>query len=360
MKYSSELLLDKRLRENIDFCERALATANFPQYEVLCLYSLAGCYKEAGDAVSARDSYFKLLEMCDSKKNIIYGQPSLQEVMEDMYVSTCDFIGLNAISYSEYETYMNKIEEVRPLTDLQKGQLELIENLKNEGRDWTFNIIQLAQKYQNDCAYGATACLYSLLLIYRRQLRVSPDNINLAITNYAGNIAHLIEECILYCEENKRPCNPYNYLFVVEKAINLISEYQNDMNTKEEANSAIEQLTLCKNELEQLQQKAVMNHYKYTAPGYLSPQELENEILIHEKMPINEPPPPKEQMVAIWHLISCGVFVYVGLSADKTWVIILSFIIAFYCAIGTFAIYAARHIKRKKSKTNNNNNNNAS
>jgi hypothetical protein len=364
---SGILLVDKRLREHIDFCKRALDSADSPQYKILCMYTLGGCYREVGDAVSTREIKLKLLETVDSDRSIIYKIPSLQEVMEDMCVKSCEIMGEYAISYSEYETYMHKIKEIRPLTELQKGQLELIESLKNEGRDWTYNIMQLVQSYQKNNRFGDAASLNSLLLTYRRQLRVSRDDINLAIYNYAANIYNLVLESMIYCKQKTYPCNPYNYLFILEKAIDLICEFQKDMSTKTEADDAIAKLNQQKNSLEEIQRRAVARFYDYTAPGYMSPEQLEEAIRENEsreKIPILpgfRQATKAEQKEAVLNsikgLIFSGVCVYLGISGvyadwglnmDKSWGKTFFFILAFVCAFISLFIYKARKIRRLK------------
>ncbi|MDR1879450.1 MAG: hypothetical protein LBQ78_00770 [Tannerellaceae bacterium] len=360
IKISSGILLpDKRLREHIDFCKRALESADFPQYQMLCLSALAGSYREAGDAVSAREVNIKVLERLDAEKEIIYKAPSLQEVMEDMYVTACEAMGQYAISYSEYETYMNKIKEVRPLTEQQAGQLELVENLKNEGRDWTYNILALANRYQDNTQFEEAMALYSLLFIYRRQLRVSRENINLAIHNYTANVLNLISGCIAYCEENGDPCNPYNYLFIIEKAITLVSEFQKDMSTKKEADDAIESLTSLKNAFEEeLQEKGAEFYDYYSSGGYMSPKLLEDEIRNNETMkkmipPGFEPATEKDRRAAAFRsviaLIFAWVCVYWASEVDETWKMVALYILSFFGILSAVSMYSRRKIKRKRS-----------
>ncbi|MDR1594506.1 MAG: hypothetical protein LBS43_08510 [Prevotellaceae bacterium] len=287
--------------------------------------------------------------------------------MEDMYVKACEIMGEYAISYSEYETYMHKIGEIRPLTEQQKGQLELIESLRNEGRDWTFNIMQLVLRYENDNRFGDAASLYSLLLTYRRQLRVSRDDINLAIHNYTANIYNLVLESMSYCKQKTYPCNPYNYLFILEKAIDIICEFQKDMSTKTEADDAIAKLNQQKNSLEEIQRRAVARFYDYTAPGYMSPGQLEEAIQENESGEKTLLPPgfrqateaeQKEAVInSIKYLIFSGGCVYLGISGvyedwglnmDKSWVKTFIFILAFVCAFISLFVYKARKIRRLK------------
>jgi hypothetical protein len=355
IKISGTLLADKRLREHIDLCKQASEKAYFPQYKILCLYTLACCYKEAGDAVSNRETLTDLFKILDSDRNIIYQIPSLQEVMEDMYVKACEHMGDCAISYSEYETYMHKIEEVRPLTELQKGQLELIESLKNEGRDWTYNIISLVQRYQNDNKFGDAATLWSLLLIYRRQLRVSRDDINIAIHDYTATVFNLISECTSYCEQKKHPCHPYNYLFIVEKAIGIAGEFQKDMSTQKEANEAIEKLNSVKNHFEKRLAGGTAIYDNYTGDGYLSRNQIIEDIRENEKTVIPpgfEPAGKPEQRAAIvrsaGNLIIAGVSVYYGLYIDKTWGKVLFFILAVFSIMSALSNYTTRKFKKIK------------
>jgi hypothetical protein len=358
---------DKRLREHIDVCKRALNNADFPQYKILCMYTLGACYREVGDAVSTREIDVKLLKTVDSDRSIIYKFPSLQEVMEDMYVKACEAMGQYAISYSEYETYMHKLKEVRPLTEHQKGQIKLIENLKNEGRDWTYNIKALIQNYERNSRFGDIASLYSLLLIYRRQLRVSRDNINLAIHNYAANILGLLSECMSYCEQKKYPVNPYNYLFILEKAIDIISEFQTDMSTQKEANAAIVKLTELRNHFEERQRNGAEIYFNYNKNGYLSPRQLEEAIRENESekktlIPLGfRQATEAEQKEAVFnsikYLILSGLCTYLGISGvyvdwwpnmDKSWVKTFIFVLAFLCALISLFVYRARKIRPSK------------
>jgi hypothetical protein len=364
----SEILrADKRMRERIDLCKRALETADFPQYKILCIWTLGGCFGECGDAVSKREEMIKLLEILDSDRSIIYKQPSLQEVMEDMYISACASMGQYAISYSEYETYMHKIKEIRPFTELQKGQIELIENLKNEGRDWAYNIKALVQNYQTDNRFGDAASLYSLLLIYRRQLRVSRDDINMSIHNYTANILNFVSECMFYCEQKRHPVNPYNYLFILEKAIDTVSEFQKDMSTQKDANEVIENLSVLKNHFEERQRKNAKIYYSYNKNEYLSPKQLEKEIRKNESIRKILLPPgcrlatEAEQNAAVYssivYLILSGICLYLAISdkyvhwgenMDSPWIKTSIFILAFVCVLCAFFHYILRKIKRLK------------
>ncbi len=275
---TSELLRQsQRFQELLDLCRRAAPAAYFRQYRALCMWTQAeSYYHNVGDAPTAREKHIEFLDFIDSDRSIIPEVPGLQEVMEDMYVSSCTSMCDLSISYDEFESYMSRSEQVRPLTPNQLGQRELIESMKQEGRDWTFNIIALAARVTNNNEVQAqAAALWSLLLYYRRELRVSREDINTAIVNFTMCTLKSIESAVAYSKEARQPCYVYNLGFILDKAIAIDEKFMGDMATKDEAQDAVEHLNRLKTQLIDLERAQSSVSYW---PRYKSREDLNREI----------------------------------------------------------------------------------
>ena len=260
MQTNQMLTNGKRFKEMIDLCEYAISSAVWPmplkrQCEALCRWTLAETYYfQIGDAKRARESYISFLKYVDNDMSMITEKPSLQEVMEDMYVKACVDMGQLAISYDEYFFYIKKSTSVRPLTQKQKGQMDNVAYNQIHGVSWCSNIMQLAELESDSIKSGAidrlpcAAATYALLLIYP-ETEPPTDILRIAINNYSTYVCDLIGESILHCAAKKHPANPDNYRFIFEQAIDLVGgEFLEDMETRDIAEDAQKKMVEARSE----------------------------------------------------------------------------------------------------------------
>lgn len=300
---SGLLHTSKRYKEHVELCEFAIASAVWPssqkrQCEALCRWTLAETYYYSiGDAKKARESYVAFLQFVDNDISMIRAFPTLREVMEDMYVKACTDMGQLAISYDEYFEYIRKSEIVRPLTEKQAGQLASMEYNRTHGISWCNNILQLAELEIRSAESGAidrlpcAIAMCSLLLLYP-ETDAPIDVLRTAITNYSALVCQLVGESFLYCAQRKHPANPDNYRFIFEQAIELVSEYVNDMETQAVAKEAQQRLIEGKSESVD---KSNFLKYGYAsasppeAPDYVPPLVLKEKIKKHLTTPQQNP-----------------------------------------------------------------------
>ena len=235
---SQQLLTYRKVREAIDYALSAAREADYQQFKFLCLHTLVEiCYYYAGDGEATRAWCFALIGWMDKNANVITAISSLREVMEDMYVKQCEIIADTAISYEEYFEYMEKIKSIRPHTELQSGQVDLIKSMQNEGQPWSSNMLFLAVRYagandnmgQSNTMYGPAAALYGLMLQNRRKLRLLRTDLKMSLMNYSASIGNLIAEADNYYKNTSGRINPNDYLFMLDKAISIITESKRDV-----------------------------------------------------------------------------------------------------------------------------------
>jgi hypothetical protein len=235
---SQQQLTSRKVREAIDFALDAAREANFAQFKILCLHTVVeACYYFAGDGEATRVWCEALLNWMDRNTNVITDVPSLREVMEDMYIKQCEILADTALSYEEYFTSMERIKSIRPHTELQSRQVDLINSMQNEGQPWSANMLLLAVRYsgandimgQSNTMYGPAAALYGLMLQNRRKLRLSRTDLKMSLTNYSTSIGNLVAEADSYYENTRERLNPNDYLFMLDKAISVINESKRDI-----------------------------------------------------------------------------------------------------------------------------------
>ena len=248
---------NKRFKELIEFCEYAISSAVWltpieRQCEALCRWTLAEHYFfNIGDAKKAREGYKSFLKYVDSDISMITEAPTFKEIMEDMYAKSCVGMGQLAISYDEYFTFIKKIETVRPLTKIQKNQMDNIEYNRYHGVSWCDNIVQSAQLEVKSVDSGAldrlpvAVAISSLLLIYP-ETEPPIDILRTAIDIYSVFVCRFIGASVLHCASKKHPSNPDNYRFILEQAIDLVGEFLEDMEIQDIAKEAREKLVKMK------------------------------------------------------------------------------------------------------------------
>lgn len=198
---------------------------------------------------------YALLDWMDKNRGVITDVPSLREVMEDMYIKECSILADAALSYEEYFQSMERIKGIRPHTDLQRGQVELIKSMQEEGQSWSTNMLLLATRYagtndnmgQSNTMYGSAASLYGLMLLNRRKLRLSRTDLKLVMTNYSASIGNITAEADNYFRNAQGILKPNDYLFMYKKAIALIEESRKDAM---EPNAGDEQITYLRGQQE--------------------------------------------------------------------------------------------------------------
>jgi hypothetical protein len=349
LKTSAALSAGKRLAEHIDLCERALNKARFPRYTFLCRHTLAGCYREGGDAGSARDTLEYLIEQMEDEPQ--------QREMENIYVESCRQMARLADSYGEYETYMGKISAIRPFTPEQKEEMRLVESLKNSGKDWACCMETFLQKCREEKNHAEAAMLSSLLLDCHKTLGLSSGKIVQTLREYVSHIGCLIAEYRSYCEREQYPFNPYNYLFIVEIARIGVGVFQKLPPARQEADRAMEKLAQLQDDLEGTQRRNAQIGYDYTAPGYVSPRQLEEEIRrneLEEIVPSGFEPATKEEQRKktvrfVVHLFISGALANLGMTVEQTWLKVLLFIPAFYEAFAAILTFRRRKFRRRSS-----------
>jgi len=286
------LLEHRRFKEAVDLCEYAISSAVWPspmenQCEALCRWSLAETYfYSIGDAKSARESYTSFLDYVDKDWSIITAVASRREVMEDMYTKACFDMGQLAISYEEYFSFMDRSERARPLTQKQKQQKEAVQYNRDHGLSWCDNVVQLAELEAKHVESGnitvlpCAAALYSLFLLYP-EIDPPVDILKIALNNYSSYVCRHIGESILHSAAKNHPANPDNYRFIFDQAIDLMSEFFDDMETDAAARDARSKLIDSKSE--SIDKSNFFNYgYASTAPanarGFIPPMVLQEQI----------------------------------------------------------------------------------
>lgn len=285
---SQQQITAHRIREALDYALNSAREADYPQFKILCLHTVVEiCHYYAGDGEASCAWCSSLLNWMDKNLGVIAKIPSLREVMEDMYIKECEILADAAVSYEEYFESMEKIRPIRPHTDLQSGQVDLIRSMQEEGQPWSTNMLFLATRYagandnmgQSNTMYSTAAALYGLMLQNRRKLRLSRTDLKLALTNYSASIGNITEEADNFYKNTPGSLNPNDYLFMYEKAICLIDESKKDVL---EPDAGKEQIAYLREQREALLNMAPSGSALTSAPdamGIIERPELLDEIM---------------------------------------------------------------------------------
>jgi hypothetical protein len=240
------------------------------QCGALCRWTLAEDYfLTVGDGKLAREKYLSFLEYVDQDISMVTAAPPLREVMEDMYMNACYSMAQLSLSYDEYFQYMNKIKTVRPLTTLQSNELAATRSALDHAGSWCGQILQLADTYSKNAesgsksGLGGAAAMYSLILSYP-EVETSTTELLASINNYAVSVGELILGSVSPLSAPNIPIDPNNYIFILDRATDLIKEYLEDLETKDAALKALDILNTIRPSI--YISNFADNHYDSTAP----------------------------------------------------------------------------------------------
>lgn len=340
---SQQQITTHKIREALDYALNSAREAHYPQFKILCLHTIVEiCHYYAGDGEASRAWCSSLLDWMDKNRGVISDIPSLREVMEDMYIKECELLADAAISYEEYFKSMDRIKGIRPHTDIQKGQIDLIRSMQEEGQAWSTNMLLLATRYagtndnmgNSNTMYGSAASLYSLILQNRRKLRLSRNDLKLAMINYSASIGNITEAADNYYKSSAGRLNPNDYLFMYEKAISLVDDSKKDVM---EPNAGEEQLAYLREQREALINMAASSSVLVSPPdaiGIVQHPEMTAEIMALKSSP-GLSQSSSSRINAFLRLILAAISVYLGVTRGEWWWYVCSVVFTF-SAIGGF------------------------
>lgn len=250
IEMSTEMLRSFRQIELLKLSKKSAEEAPYRQFKILCFYTLVETYTMSTcEGELGRLWGGAVLDYLDKHPQIIPELPFLRDVMEDMYVKLCDIMSMLALSYDEYMTYMERVKNVRPWTELQAGQVKLIQSMKEEGHAWHTNIMLLMGRYiGNDFGQSPSnsnaAALGQLMLQNRRRLRLPRTVLDTLLQNYPACIHNWVHEAQTFCDANYKPFNAGNFTPTVSRALALLIDCEQDGFDTAEAQKAMRSILL--------------------------------------------------------------------------------------------------------------------
>ena len=241
-----------RVRETLDAYQMAKDAALNTVIKITALFGLAQTYYYlAGDGEAAREVLEELIHLTQRTKpeTPIFERA---EILEHFYAGACEMNSFLALSYDEYEKCMLDITKILPLTGHQAGQMEIVRHYRGNGVSWSMRMMEVALTLSGDGnrdLYGGSAAICSLMLKRRRLLRLRRTEFRTAVHAYCEAIVKMLDKYTAYCRIKNKPCNPDNYLFIVDDAEALLNDCKEDGRELEMLEDSLRMLADCRNYL---------------------------------------------------------------------------------------------------------------
>ncbi|MDR1454964.1 MAG: hypothetical protein LBJ01_04870 [Tannerella sp.] len=382
----------RRYLEAVSFCEETIAANCWPQLlaapsEVICRYILADvCYYYTGDGQKARENFMKVVDIVNTDKAMtesVGEDPPFKKIVEDIYLASNVALEQLSISYEEYFLSLERENEVRPLSNRLRKNMEVIRNDERHGVAWALHVAQAAglesrEPSQRDDASAASK--WSLLLLFP-ELKAPCDTLNTAIDKYTYHISNLIGNSTIYCMKIRHPVNGENYLFIAEKAIKTVRPFLEGVGTRDKARESLDKLSKVKLMLEDRKRAFESKGYHTVAPAgikdFIPPGPLRDEFERHlldgiqrrqeedfeeEQRRKAEATPPQPPLPPLIHpfgpagclvvfLLATAICGYYGVTGGTKWLkwvaIVLTVVLAL---IDTLIVLAICHIRKKRKE----------
>ena len=231
-KYAKEALRlydDHRVREAMVFFRKTANETGMPQNKINCLNTLMKLYMfDAGDGDAARETARELLDIMDSDMSIITGYPMYRPMMETIYAYACDIFATHALSYEEFDEYMEKMKVIGPHSGEHVKRIQSIQTRKENGQSWTANMVLRASYKPGENFRDGAAALCSLILKHRRELRLRLEDFSNVVKNYSIAVYTGIKGYLDYCHIKRIPIFHDNYMFIIEDAETLLRKCKED------------------------------------------------------------------------------------------------------------------------------------
>ncbi|MDR1880925.1 MAG: hypothetical protein LBQ78_08330 [Tannerellaceae bacterium] len=253
------LVEQKRVKEVVDFCERVAAEAPFPELKCIALRNLSEAhFFLTGDVAAARKANEEGLAILDGNMELVNHSPKVPpQIMKRIYSDLCEQIRAMAASMEEYEQYAHKPKAVRSLNATEKRGLAAIKEMRENGIQWKEDLFGRIDGYypvngeKVEDGLGQAASLLLLAIENRRSLRLDRTDLNYAIQQYANAICELVDSHLAFCEAKHQKADAANYLFILKKAISVVSSCEDDRNAdKATIDRHLEQLNTVASDIE--------------------------------------------------------------------------------------------------------------
>jgi len=216
----------------------------FPEHLLFLNFNLGAMLQmQVGDGVGARSSYKQAL--AGRSKSSMFSKPSgLDEIEANIYENSM----LLSLSFEEYEEWSSRLEKFQPRNPIIRQQRPGIRDMKKRGHAWYMAMISIAKSgydaepSKDPGRYAASASIFQLLLLNRRELRVPRNEHRFAVASYAALTVQAWSACGIAMEKVNRQGNFEEMNFVVEQAIPLVKEFVQSNPADREAAAALENM----------------------------------------------------------------------------------------------------------------------
>jgi len=224
------LTQQNRVKDAKEFCERVIAEAPGIEFRCMARLNLAQLYFHSiGDGVGVREVCMAALSELDENPNIIEQSKKVSSKgMKELYCELCAFMRDVAITFEEYKEYQTKKWKYRSSQEERTRTEHVEKTYQKEGVPWIENIMSHAGDYWQHEAFSQSAVYLSLALEYKRDLRISREDLNTHVLRFYPNaVANVISYNTNSCLNRKQEVRLDNYEFIATKAISRIKDCEN-------------------------------------------------------------------------------------------------------------------------------------
>lgn len=181
-------------------------------------------WSQVGDGVRAKFHFLASYE--ESTKT----DPNSQ-VAQVLQPNACENLMVLSTSYEEYDRWAEILRKLRPNAPILSGQRPRIIESRDKGIPWSKAMSGIAHGYYNRAdpqhdagQYGQAASIYHLLLMHRRELRVTREEWARAAYEYGVLRFRLGPDTLKAAKQSNPTVDPREFSPIVKDALPLVQE----------------------------------------------------------------------------------------------------------------------------------------
>jgi hypothetical protein len=221
------LMKQNRTKEAEDFCKKIIAEAPGVEFRCMAYKNLAELYfHHTGDGVGVRNVCSDALRELDSNPDVIENSKHVSpNGMKTLYCDLCALMRDVAITFDEYKENQSKKWKYKPSgqEEIRTANVEM--SFITKGTPWIENIMSHAGSYWQNQAYSQAAVYLSLALEFKRELKLSREDMNSHVLPfYPLAICNIITGSTSACIDRRQEVLVSNYEFIAETAISRLKD----------------------------------------------------------------------------------------------------------------------------------------
>lgn len=217
----------RRLLPAVQALEEARRLTQIPDRRAFASYNVGTIFWHLlGNGQAARREF--LAAVADFKTHGYAQHPKLRVV----HASALENAMLCALSFDEFENLAAQLNALTPEVPILTGLVPEVRNWHERGDSWSDQLFNLAGRYYNrndpkrDIGrYGSARSTYHLILVHRRELRVSREDWRMALFEFCALSMRMTSDYLMTRGGDDDPNSPEEFLPILTEAIPLVDEY---------------------------------------------------------------------------------------------------------------------------------------